>query len=451
VPIIDMQRRITEAGRIRIGQQVATRGGKTRPAKLETFRLTSPSKDLIDAAAQLYGGQIKPWKAPAGNQFEVITESDTLPVIVPPTTMAFTQWYELWSADGCQRRCDGVTEQITDAPCLCDAVNRECSTHTRLSVMLADLPGIGLWRLDTQGIYAAIELGGTVDLIHNAARHGELLPAVLRLTQRETHRPGEQVKRYAVPTLDVTVTPAQLLGGRGLELAPPRQLVTTNGGAPLTPVPATNQPTPSIEEQTRPPEPARRRTQLPVPATGLAPRTREQASAQDVGGGDRPPKPGTPATDPDLIDHIQRAQQTWNDTYDRITRQPDTHRQTMTDNDAFGDAPQLDAPIDTHEPERPATPAQNRKMHALFRALDLLERADRLTITSAILGYHIDTSSSLTIREAGLIIETLETTWLEDADYPIGDRIRDILNTAALKDAENQGDLFGNESVPPGE
>lgn len=215
--IIDLQRRIMEAGRIRIGQQIPAGNGKTRPAKLDTFRLTSADKVRIDQAATLYGGKVAEWTAPAGKQWEVVTEATALDVIVPPSDMAFSQAYEVWSAGGCQRRCNGEFEQISDGPCLCDPENRECEIHTRLSVMLRDLPGLGVWRIDTQGYYAAVELGGAVQVIAAAAGRGVLLPARLMLQQRSVIRRGPdgkpQTRPFAVPVLDVEVTPRELLGG----------------------------------------------------------------------------------------------------------------------------------------------------------------------------------------------------------------------------------------------
>jgi hypothetical protein len=88
-------------------------------------------------------------------------------------------------------------------------------------------------------------------------------------------------------------------------------------------------------------------------------------------------------------------------------------------------------------PDEPATTPQNRKMHALFRELNLTERADRLTVTSHILGYDLTTSAGLTRNEARKLIDTLET-WQLDHDYPVADRVNDILNTAALE-AEKEG------------
>ena len=215
--LVDIQRRIAEAGRIRIGEVVPAGNGKTRPAKLDTFRLTSADKTRIEQAARLYGGEVSEWTAPAGKQWQVTTAAAVLNVIVPPSEMAFSQAYEIWSAGGCQRRCDGAWESISDAACLCDPEERDCDIHTRLSVMLRDLPGLGLWRIDTQGYYAATELSGAVQIIAAAAGRGALLPARLVLQQRSVIRRGAdgkpQTRRFAVPVLDIDVTPGQLIGG----------------------------------------------------------------------------------------------------------------------------------------------------------------------------------------------------------------------------------------------
>src|SRR5258707_15776744 len=100
--IIAWQRRPGEMGRTRIGQQVpAGRNGKTRPEKLATFRLTSPDRARLEHGARLYGGEIRPWQAPAGGQWEGVTAVEALGINVPPSDMAFSRHYELWSACGC--------------------------------------------------------------------------------------------------------------------------------------------------------------------------------------------------------------------------------------------------------------------------------------------------------------------------------------------------------------
>ncbi|MDQ2628265.1 MAG: hypothetical protein M3Y90_14885, partial [Actinomycetota bacterium] len=284
--IIQLQRRIAEVGRIRIGQQVEVRGGKKRPAKLDTFRLTSPNRTRVEQAARLYGGQVTEWEAPAGQQWECVTQTSALPVIVPPSDLAFSQHFELWSGGGCQRRCDGVTESISDGPCVCNPDNRECSVHTRLSVMLRDLPGLGIWRLDTSGWYAAAELQGAVDVMQMAARAGTMLPAQLRLEQRMVKR-GGQTRRFPVPVLDVEISPAQLIGGTGMpQLSDPGTVAIeaprpVDGRAPLTPVPESvpEAPVASVAEQAAAVKERRPRKNAaqPVARTGIKPRTAAQA------------------------------------------------------------------------------------------------------------------------------------------------------------------------------
>jgi hypothetical protein len=276
MPIIDLQKRLHEAGRIRIGRQIESRGGKKRPAALDVFRFTSPDRQRIADIAKLYGGTVTTWDAPSGRKdFEVISESDKVPVVVPPSAMAFSQSYELWSAGGCKRRCDGVTETLSEQPCLCEPENRQCEPHTRLSVMLRDVPGLGLWRLDTQGYYASVELWGAVEIISLAAGQGHMLPATLRLDKRTSKRAEEGVRHYVVPVLDIEVTSGQLLMGTvavvdagDQRLSPP---------AALTPVPDSGAPPPTIAEQVAASEaiPSRRRA-TPIKATGITPRTAAQ-------------------------------------------------------------------------------------------------------------------------------------------------------------------------------
>ena len=286
--ILDLQRTIAEAGRIRIGQQVPTSNGRTRPEKLGTFRLTSPDRQRIEEAAVLFGGVVTPWEAPAGKQWQVITGTAELQVIVPPQAMAFSQHLELWSAGGCARRCDGVTEVLSQQPCLCDPEQRECDYHTRLSVMIRDLPGLALWRLDTQGWYAARELAGAVEILTLAAGRGLMIPARLLLEQRSVKRPGKdgkpQTLRFAVPRLDLGITPGELL----LTGSPPAgvPLAALTAGAPperrLTPVPQIEGPRPTIAEQSAPPpaSPPRRNAAPEIPASG---RRRSAAVPGDAG------------------------------------------------------------------------------------------------------------------------------------------------------------------------
>ena len=182
-----------------------TDGG--RPVRLETWKLTSRDQVRLKAAANAFGGEVREWKDHPG-QYELHTTVDALPILLMPG-QAISQHYELWSGGGCKRRCDGQTEQLSDGVCMCDPEQRECKPHTRLNVLLPDVAGVGAWRLDTSGYYAAVELTGTVELLEVATTRGVLLPARLRIDQRSVLRDG-QTRRFPVPTLDIDVRPLEM-------------------------------------------------------------------------------------------------------------------------------------------------------------------------------------------------------------------------------------------------
>jgi hypothetical protein len=229
MPVLDLQQAQTEVGRIRLGVKVGA--GRGRPTKLDRFRFTSPRKALIEKIAELYGGKVEPWQPPRGSaQWQVITNTAEVPVMVPPQDPAESQWYELWSAGGCLRRCDGRKEKISGQSCLCDTNARDCKIHTRLRVMLEDVPGLGAWRVDTGSYYAAVELPSVASLLAQAQG---IIPATLVLDQRTVTRQVDgkpQTMNFAVPVLHVEeITPAQLVSGRVQELITARRAAAIGG------------------------------------------------------------------------------------------------------------------------------------------------------------------------------------------------------------------------------
>ena len=205
MPILTIQRRHAEHGRIRIGQKVATRNGKTRPDKLDRFRFTSGNRDHIEALATLYGGTAQEWKNGTKTEYEVITDARSIPVIA--VKGGISQWMETWSGGGCIHRCDGYTNVLTDTPCNPDDPGHvNAKPTTRLSVMLRDLESLGVWRLETHGWNAACELPSMVEL---STFVGDYVPASLVLQQRTSVRDGK-TSQYVVPVLDLAITKARL-------------------------------------------------------------------------------------------------------------------------------------------------------------------------------------------------------------------------------------------------
>lgn len=205
MPILTIQRRHAEHGRIRIGQKVATRSGKTRPDKLDRFRFTSGNRDHIEALATLYGGNAAEWKNGSKTEYEVITDARTIPVIA--VKGGISQWMETWSGGGCTHRCDGYTNVLTDSPCdPSDPNHVNAKPTTRLSVMLRDLESLGVWRLETHGWNAAAELPSMVEL---STFVGDYVPANLVLQQRTSVRDGK-TSQFVVPVLDLAITKQRL-------------------------------------------------------------------------------------------------------------------------------------------------------------------------------------------------------------------------------------------------
>jgi len=220
VPVRELRQAASwnEAGRIRLGVKIPDPKAKLgwRPGKLTRFRLTSPKEHLIGRAAELYGGEPHPWAdAPNGEEeWEVITHASWLPVIIPPAAAA-TQAWELWSGPVCVRRCDGDREQYTDAPCICreeqdggEADERACRLTTRLSVWLPELPGAGLWRLETHGQIAGAQLATFLRLFY------PYIPPMTKLrlgVEKKTRRRRIVDRRTGEVTLQTFVFPLPVL------------------------------------------------------------------------------------------------------------------------------------------------------------------------------------------------------------------------------------------------
>lgn len=285
--VLDLQRRGYQVGRLRIGQQVATAKGGMRPARLSTWRFTTPSGVAAKRVAELYGGKVRDWSG----QLEVITEHSEINVTVPPRDQVISQWYEMWNRGGAIRRCSSQIEQISGGPCLCphasDPSDRDasqaaaleraalaklnppqaCSLVTRLSVMIPDLPGLGVWRLDTGSYWAATEMGDQAEVLQMARDRGVFLPAVLRIEQRATVKGGKTTS-FPVPVLEIRATLRELAAGTVGTIT--EQL----GPAPVTAL--------AIEA----PVPAREETPAAAPAgppaAGLAARAAAAGSRDEV-------------------------------------------------------------------------------------------------------------------------------------------------------------------------
>ena len=96
-----------------------------------------------------------------------------------------------------------------------------------------------------------------------------------------------------------------------------------------------------------------------------------------------------------------------------------------------------DLPDPATEPDPPITKPQLTKLHTVLNKIGITDRDDYLTLCEYILGYRVDSTKNLAKNEAHTLLDALDT-WAKDEKYPIDDRINDILNTAALKQAAQE-------------
>lgn len=221
MPLLDRQRKGRQIGEIRLGMTVKTQNG-SRPEKLNTFRLTTQSGHVAQEVARQLGGRVVETKLLNGKAtYEVVTNVSELPVIVPPGDAVISQWYEMWTAAGCSRRCDGFNNTIDNTPCKCPedlGERRElaksgdaCKPITRVNVMLPDVPDLGVWLVSSTGENAADELGGAAEVLRAAREKGTIIPAVLRMEHREKRVVGQKPRRFVVPVLEIGASLRQMV------------------------------------------------------------------------------------------------------------------------------------------------------------------------------------------------------------------------------------------------
>jgi hypothetical protein len=76
--------------------------------------------------------------------------------------------------------------------------------------MLPDLPGIGLWVIETHSYYASLWTAGMVELLESMAKQGRMCEALLKI-ERQSRKTRHGVRNFAIPViLPQQMTPRQL-------------------------------------------------------------------------------------------------------------------------------------------------------------------------------------------------------------------------------------------------
>jgi hypothetical protein len=178
-----------------LGDQQPTRSGKMAPHKLDRFRLTSDSPAVLQSAAKAYGGEVVDWPADdrhPKDEYQLYTTSEAIRVTIP-VHYALHVSYEQWSAGGCIQRCDGslithcpLTPEKIGTDCECeDQQENACPRLVRFNVLLTEVSGLGVWRLESKGYYATAQLVNDMEKFQAFGLRGMMVPAWLRLASQE--------------------------------------------------------------------------------------------------------------------------------------------------------------------------------------------------------------------------------------------------------------------------
>lgn len=251
VPLSQIEHRPPEAGRLRFGIEVTgtSKAGKkyTAPKAIDTWRFTSPNLAQVEAAASVYGGEVEPWnnpKATPAKQWQCISPSNSIDVWLPPDGLSIN--YELWTAKGCERRCDGETcvdnsmgqRQSVDCICAMEEGRAQCKAKSRLNVLLPGVPFSGVWRMETASENFAYEAPGMLAIVWERMERRQIVPVRLVLdsrTRKTIDGTGKPVtSHFVVPRVEIDITLFDLAHGPALGSGPaPLEL---GSGEPADPV-----------------------------------------------------------------------------------------------------------------------------------------------------------------------------------------------------------------------
>ena len=199
MPILDVQKRYRELGRLRLGRK----GPKGNPERLGKWRFTSPDQRLLDAAAVAFGGEVREWagRPTEGEQWELESETPSF----ASTSLPRTSPRRCITSGGVAAESRGdATARPNTSPASTVSVrargNEPAQITTHLAVMLPQLPDVGVWRVRTSSWNAAAEIPSTVDLLQRIHDEGALPLAILGIESR-TKRAEGKTTHFALPVL----------------------------------------------------------------------------------------------------------------------------------------------------------------------------------------------------------------------------------------------------------
>jgi hypothetical protein len=216
IPLDQLQGTMPRIGKLSAGyMESKTVNGRvvTYPAKSRTLVFRSSSPEILRAAAQIVRGTVSKSPNPRaeGSVWRLVSEATDLEVLIASDDRRDAPArYEAWGASGKIRECDGHTcrfmidpktgERRENVPCWCVAQGLQaedgdaCRITTRLNLFVpafVDIPGIGVWQLESRGRTTYQDLKGLRDLFQRMRLPGAMgAPVTLRIEIVRRRNPG---------------------------------------------------------------------------------------------------------------------------------------------------------------------------------------------------------------------------------------------------------------------
>jgi hypothetical protein len=115
--------------------------------------------------------------------------------------------------------------EVDCSPASCRYYGKQCRRVMNLQFLLPDVPGLGVWQLDTSSYWSMTNVNNGVQLIRQACGRVSMIPLLLKLQPQEVQPEGLR-KTVWVLALDTSLTLVEMLKyaslppGKGMLPAP---------------------------------------------------------------------------------------------------------------------------------------------------------------------------------------------------------------------------------------
>ena len=205
-------RRLPRLGKIRLGIKKQTAKGVEYPSEVDYFILDPQTPNelekngIIDEFHSIYGDKPK--------QINMMFPTSNVDLLFP-------QFYKRYgTGTSLQCRGDGNTakcadpkfaegleiiakDELTGAPIVkCNGENcpyyakRKCVISATLNILIPELPGVGVWQINTSSINSIININSGLDIINKLVGRVNMLPLKLERKPQETTHDGKKAIHY---------------------------------------------------------------------------------------------------------------------------------------------------------------------------------------------------------------------------------------------------------------